>query len=40
MTGAAGLIGSAVSPTLAKLWDLQPSDRVSGVAAVLDVTSG
>jgi nucleoside-diphosphate-sugar epimerase len=40
MTGAAGLIGRAVSPTLPKLWDLQLSDPVSGVAAVLDVTSG
>ncbi len=40
MTGAAGLIGRAVSPALAELWDLQLTDRVAGAGRVLDVTSG
>jgi nucleoside-diphosphate-sugar epimerase len=40
MTGAGGLIGSAVSPVLAKLWDLYLTDRVPGAGGELDVTSG
>lgn len=38
LTGAAGSIGRAVSPSLASRWDLQPTDVTSGAAAVLDVT--
>ena len=37
MTGAAGLIGTAVAPLLSGLWDLQLTDRAPGVGTVLDV---
>jgi nucleoside-diphosphate-sugar epimerase len=40
MTGAAGSIGTAIAPMLAGLWDLHLTDRRSGVASVLDVSSG
>lgn len=38
LTGAAGSIGRAVSPSLASRWDLQLTDVTPGAPAVLDVT--
>ncbi|MDP9073673.1 MAG: NAD(P)-dependent oxidoreductase [Actinomycetota bacterium] len=38
MTGAAGLIGRAVTPMLAPRWDLALTDLSPGVGDVLDVT--
>lgn len=40
ITGAAGLIGTAVAPVLAGLWDLHLTDRTLGVGSVVDVCSG
>lgn len=39
MTGAAGLIGTAVAPLLAGLWDLRLTDRDAGAGDVLDVSN-
>ncbi len=38
LTGAAGSIGRAVSPSLASRWDLHRTDVAPGVAEVLDVS--
>lgn len=38
MTGAAGTIGTAVSPVLAGRWDLHRTDQKSDVDSLLDVT--
>ncbi len=40
MTGAAGLIGTAVTPLLDGVWDLHLTDRSPGVGSVLDVCNG
>jgi nucleoside-diphosphate-sugar epimerase len=40
MTGAAGLIGTAVTPLLAELWDLRLTDLAPGAGSVLDVRNG
>jgi nucleoside-diphosphate-sugar epimerase len=38
MTGAAGMIGTAVAPLLAGLWDLRLTDLDAGAGDVLDVS--
>jgi nucleoside-diphosphate-sugar epimerase len=40
MTGAAGSIGTAVAPTLARSWDLRLTDRAADRAELLDVCNG
>ncbi len=38
ITGAAGVIGAAISPVLASRWELTLTDVAPGAAAVLDIT--
>lgn len=38
VTGAAGNIGSAIAPLLARRWELRPTDLREGTGSVLDVT--